>query len=66
MEIQGSSDFIWYAFTLYEADIKFMVNSEQNCPPNIERFGNSNTGSWSSFIMAKMVERGSQAHRTTK
>jgi hypothetical protein len=50
---------MWCAFTLCDADIKFMGNSEQNYPPRLERFGNSNTGSWFSVTMVNMLKRGS-------
>lgn len=53
-ETQEHDHFIWYAFTLCIADVKFIGNSEQNYPPRLEKFGNSNIG-WSTITMMNMV-----------
>lgn len=63
---EGSNHFICYAFTLGEADIKFMDNSEKNYPLRLERFENSRIGSWSSVTMVNMVEKEILGRRTIK
>jgi hypothetical protein len=60
-EIQGRNYFIWYAFTLCEANINFMGNSEQNYALRLERFDNGNIESQSLATMANMVKREARA-----